>query len=217
MCALSLGRASPLTVTLLAWSNIIILLSPCSPRLCQWQHLWVSDLAVLPKHPGEPAGPCWWGGSDQSSAIPIKSCLLPHLSYPSAKGGIKFHFCVLSGKGGNVFQRTKNQRSHLIWGSRIWMWGVYAHVWGMGLIPFPTSQAWSVFVCKTLSQTQTQGCARTAHHQMYGLRQSAPSDNQKASLHESKQKLFTPTQRSRNMQQHYSVCYEKIFLELSKM
>lgn len=141
MCALSLGRASPLTVTLLAWSNIIILLSPCSPRLCQWQHLWVSDLAVLPKHPGEPAGPCWWGGSDQSSAIPIKSCLLPHLSYPSAKGGIKFHFCVLSGKGGNVFQRTKNQRSHLIWGNRIWMWGVYAHVWGMGLIPYSNPQS----------------------------------------------------------------------------
>lgn len=120
--------------TLLAWSNTIILLSSCSPRLCQWQHLWVSDLAVLPKHPGEPVGPCWWV-SDQSSAIAIKSCLLPHLSYPSAKGGIQFHFCVLSGKGGNIFQRTKNQRSHLIWGNRIWMWGVYAHVWDMGLTP----------------------------------------------------------------------------------
>lgn len=88
----------------------------------------------------------------------------------------------------------------------------------MGLIP---TSSLPILKCNcvqdvALSQAQIRGCARTACHQIYGLRQPAPSDNQKASLHESEHK-FTPTQRSRDMQQHYLVHYEKLLLELSKI
>lgn len=74
-------------------------------------------------------------GSDQSSAISIKSRLLLHLTYLSAKGGIKFHFGVLSGKGEVFFTEQKNQRSHLILRNRTQRCFFYPHVWGTDLIP----------------------------------------------------------------------------------
>lgn len=193
---------------------------PCFPRLCQWQHLWVSDFAVLPKHPEEPAGPCWCCSVGEA-LINLLQCLSNPYSHTwptfQQKGGIKFHSCVLSGKVGNVFQRTKETRDPIWSGETELEYGGFvpmSEVGGSFLLP--TSQAWSVIVCKNmaLSQAQTRGCAHTAHHQIYGLRQSAPSDNQKASLHESKHKLFTLTQRRRDMQQHCLVNYENLLLEL---
>lgn len=111
LCCEQLGRGSPLAITLLAWSNILPTVLPMFSQAvsvtasvgvwpcCTARAPWGAGRAMLELLSR-------WG-SDQSSAIPIKSFLLPHLTYLSAKGGIKFHFCVLHGKGENVFQRTK--------------------------------------------------------------------------------------------------------------
>lgn len=136
------GLAGVLLSLSLFWPDLILFPQPfpCSPRLCQWQHLWVSDLAVLHKLPGEPAGPCWCCSGVRGWSIFCnfyQVLLTPTPDLPSAKGGIKFHFCVLSGKGEMFSKEQKNQRSHLIWGKRTWIWG--------GLCPCLRYEAHSFF------------------------------------------------------------------------
>lgn len=137
--------------------------------------------------------------------------LTPTPDLPFSKGRYSIPFLCTEWEGGKCFPKNKKtQWSHLIWGKRTWTLGVSDYVWGRGLIPSSNLPSWK---CNCV-QDMTLSQAHTAHHQIYGLRQSSLSDNQKASFHESKHKLFTPTQRSRDMQQHYLVCYEKLLLEL---
>lgn len=115
-------------------------------------------------------------GTDQSSAISLKSCLLLHLYLPFSKRRYSAPFLCVEWDGGNVFHGTKptgpicfSEADH-----------VYGLIWGTGLVPSSHLPHFLLSAPQAYTAGLVHEGQRITHHWVNGLRQPVSSDSKKA-------------------------------------
>lgn len=95
---------------------------------------WLHQPRLLVCWQGHP-GTAWWV-REQSIFCNFYQVLFAPTPYrPCSKRKHSVPFLCIEWEGGNVFQTTTKQRSHLIFRNRTSMWVFYHRIWGTNLIP----------------------------------------------------------------------------------